>query len=137
MDDGDSVFGLWRITRMDEWDQEFVDAEVEGYFRFDHDGSGEFQFGYVHGDMNCELTQRRGRAVVEWSWVGNDEMERASGRGWATVQKDGTLAGKLFFHSGDKSGFTAVRKGDVPPRQARCKGMRIMPQSKPPEADGP
>ena len=104
------LLGLWRITHMDEWDQDFVDAEVEGYVRFDPDGSGEFQFGYVHGSMTVEDAVRDGKPAVEWSWEGNDEMDEASGRGWALLREDGVLAGKLFFHRGDKSGFTAVKK---------------------------
>src|SRR5438128_743823 len=96
---------------MDEWDQEFVDAEVEGYVRLDRAGSGEFQFGYVHGWMTVEETERGGRPAVEWSWEGNDEMEEASGRGWAVLRDDGTLRGKLFFHRGDESGFEAARRG--------------------------
>ena len=107
-----SITGRWRITHMDEWDQEFVDAEVEGYVRFDTDGGGEFQFGYVHGRMACEQTERGGKPAVEWSWEGNDEMEPASGRGWVTLQDDGTLKGKLFFNRGDSSGFTATKKPD-------------------------
>ena len=62
------VVGRWRITYMDEWDQGFVDAEIEGYVRFDPDGGGEFQFGYVHRRITCELTDRGGKAAVEWSW---------------------------------------------------------------------
>jgi hypothetical protein len=35
----------WRITSMAMWAQDFVDAEVEGYFEFGPDGMGSFQFG--------------------------------------------------------------------------------------------
>jgi hypothetical protein len=110
------ITGTFRITHMDEWDQDFVDAEVEGYIRFDPDGFGEFQFGYVHGDMTCEQTERDGKPAVEWSWEGNDEMEPSSGRGWAVLQDDGCLQGKLFFHSGDSSGFTAAKKKTKKPK---------------------
>lgn len=75
--------GRWRITHMDEWDQDFVDAEVEGYIEFTADGSGEFQFGYVRGGMDCRLTTRDGQPCVEWTWDGNDEMDPAQGRGGA------------------------------------------------------
>jgi DNA-binding MarR family transcriptional regulator len=107
-----SILGHWRITQMEMWDQEFVDAEVEGYVRLDEGGSGEFQFGYVSGTMDHELTERNGKLAAEWSWEGNDEMDEASGRGWAVLQDDGTIKGKLSFHQGDKSWFVAVRKGD-------------------------
>lgn len=38
--------GRWRITWMDQWDQEFIDEEVEGYFNFQRNGVGSFHFGY-------------------------------------------------------------------------------------------
>lgn len=36
-------------------------------------------------------------------------MEPSSGRGWAVLTDSDTLRGKLYFHSGDASRFTAVR----------------------------
>lgn len=104
---------------MDRWDQDFVDAEVEGYVRFDHVDRGEFQFGYVHGHMTCEQTRRNGKPAFEWSWVGNDEMEPSSGRGWGVLKDEKSLAGKLFFHGGDGSAFTAVKVEGIAPKEAR------------------
>jgi len=101
--------GRWRITEMELWDQDFVDAEVEGYFSFGRENCGEFRFGYVNGGMTYELIERDGRPGVEWTWEGYDEMDPASGRGWAVLDEHGMLKGKLHFHSGDASAFTAVR----------------------------
>ena len=53
--------GRWRITWMDEWDQEFVDEEVEGYFEFEPKGMGSFQFGYVRGQIDYRPSARDGR----------------------------------------------------------------------------
>jgi hypothetical protein len=129
-----SIWGTWRITEMDEWDQEFVDAEVEGYVRIGPEGLGEFQFGYVWGAMSCEFTQRDGETAVEWSWEGNDEMDPASGRGWAILQDDGTLKGALFFHGGDKSGFTAVKKAG--PRRRAAKRTKVVRLKRKPKDQG-
>jgi len=60
----ESILGHWRITQMDMWHQDFVDAEVEGYVRLDDGGSGEFQFGYVHGNIDHELTERDGKPAA-------------------------------------------------------------------------
>lgn len=100
--------GRWRITHMDLWDQDFVDAEVVGHFTFAADGSGEFQFGYVSGGMDGRLTTRDGQPCVEWTWDGSDEMDPAQGRGWA-VLKGGELHGLIAFHRGDESAFVAER----------------------------
>jgi hypothetical protein len=37
--------GLWRIVSMEQWDQEYVHAEKEGYFEFNDKSLGEFHFG--------------------------------------------------------------------------------------------
>jgi hypothetical protein len=98
--------GRWRIVSMDNWDQEYVDEEEEGYFEFNDKGHGDFHFGYVHGQMDFRLTSRDGVPAVEWTWDGNDEMDPAQGRGWA-VMKARELHGMIFFHCGDDSGFVA------------------------------
>ncbi len=46
---------------------------------------GEFQFGYLHGFMDCRYSEREGNETVEFSWEGNDEMDQASGRGFAII----------------------------------------------------
>ncbi len=53
---------------MEQWDQGFVDEEEDGYFEFDAKGIGSFHFGYVHGNMDCQLTTRNGEQTVEWTW---------------------------------------------------------------------
>jgi hypothetical protein len=102
--------GLWRIVSMDQWEQDYVNAEDQAYIEFDESGGGEFHFGYVHGDMDCRLTTRDGEPAIEWSWQGNDEMDPAQGRGWAWLKAD-ELNGIIFFHQGDESGFVAKRVG--------------------------
>src|SRR5688572_29594066 len=94
---------------MSAWDEDYIDEEGAGFFEFDETGSGEFHFGYVHGQMDGRLTTRDGEPAVEWTWDGNDEMDAAQGRGWAVIKSD-ELHGTIFFHSGgDDSGFVAKR----------------------------
>jgi len=95
--------GRWHIESMDQWDEDFINAEVPGFIEFDGGGGGEFQFGYVHGGMDCRLATRDGEAAVEWSWEGNDEMDPAQGRGWAVLR-------------GDDSGFVAKRADGRAPK---------------------
>ncbi|MEZ6131156.1 MAG: hypothetical protein R3C59_20985 [Planctomycetaceae bacterium] len=101
--------GRWRITSMTEWDQDFVDEEVPGYFEFSKDGLGEFQFGYVRCGIDWRTTERAGQPAVEFSFDGMDEMTPTSGRGWAVLDGN-TLDGMIFFHQGDESGFTAKQE---------------------------
>ena len=101
--------GRWRITSMEMWGQDFVDAEVEGFIEFGPNGLGSFQFGYVSGEIDYRDGTRDGKPSVEWSWDGNDEMDPAKGRGWAVI--DGSeIHGLLAFHQGDESEFVAIRK---------------------------
>jgi hypothetical protein len=63
----------WRIVEMELWDQDFVDAEFQGYIDFHEGGMGEFQFGYVHGFIDCRYSDENGHSIVNFSWVGNDD----------------------------------------------------------------
>ena len=103
-----TITGRWRITSMEMWDQDFVDAEVPGYIRFAKDGLGDFQFGYVQCGIDWRESERDGEPAVEFSFEGMDEMTPISGRGWA-VQKGEQLNGMFYFHHGDESGFTATK----------------------------
>jgi hypothetical protein len=98
--------GRWRITWMDQWDQDFVDAEVEGFFEFGSDNLGSFQFGYVKGDIDYRVTERDGKPSIEFSFEGHDEMDPALGRGWAVVNGE-EIDGMILFHRGDESRFKA------------------------------
>ncbi len=93
---------------MTEWDEDYLNEEVQAFIEFDDKGGGSFQFGYVQGTMDCRETTRDGKPGIEWSWEGNDEMDPAQGRGWAVVEVD-RLQGMIFFHQGDDSGFVAER----------------------------
>lgn len=99
--------GRWRIVEMEQWDREFIDLEGPGHFTISKGGNGAFHFGAVQGELDCRVEECTGGHRVEFSWVGNDEMDPVSGRGWA-VLKNGELHGRLYFHRGDDSSFRAV-----------------------------
>jgi len=114
-----AIIGSWRIMEMELWDQEDIDMMAPGYFRFDADCMGEFGFIAVQGGLDCRYETRDGKTAVEFSWEGTDEMDQRSGRGWAVLDGE-RLSGRLFFHMGDDSGFTAERQ-----TKGRCsKGKR-------------
>ena len=68
---------------------------------------GRFRFIAVEGWMDVRGVDRDGRAGVEFSWEGVDELDPACGRGWATRSPDGSLEGRILFHMGDDSSFRA------------------------------
>jgi hypothetical protein len=110
------IEGRWEIVSMTEWDMEYIEEELQPFIEFERSGTGVFQFGYVYGEMDCQLTQRDGKPAVEFSWEGNDEEDHVFGRGWAMVEGD-ELAGMIFFHQGDESGFVAKRVKEKPKRK--------------------
>lgn len=105
------VSGKWRIVSMTEWDEDYLDEEVEAYIDFGSNGLGSFQFGYVQGDIDYRTTERDGKPVVEFSWEGGDAADGTplTGRGWA-VPDGGKLSGMFFIHRGDESGFEARKE---------------------------
>jgi hypothetical protein len=99
-----SVQGKWRIVEMPDYVDDYPDMMEPAYILFGK-SSGEFAFGCVTGAIRgiCE-----GNAV-EFTWSGNDEMDEASGDGWAEIREDGTLEGQICFYGGDESDFIARR----------------------------
>jgi hypothetical protein len=104
-----SMSGRWRIVEMDLWDAEAIDLLGPAFIEFGRDGSGAFRFIAVKGWIDFRHGLREGRVSVEFSWDGDDEGDPVSGRGWAVLEEDGSLSGRMCFHRGDDSGFRAVR----------------------------
>jgi hypothetical protein len=104
--------GTWSIIEMEAWDQEYVNMEVPGHFTIKKDSTGNFQFGLVQGEMDCRVETGDRGLRIEFSWEGQDEMDPASGRGWAVIE-NGELSGRIFIHMGEDSAFRArkTRKG--------------------------
>lgn len=98
-----SLKGKWRITQMALWDRAFLDMLDPAYILFQGKDGGEFAFGCVTGQLHC----RNSSVGVTFTWQGNDEMDEASGDGWAEIKPDGSLVGEIRFHNGDDSTFVA------------------------------
>ena len=106
--------GDWRIIEMELWDQDAIDLLGPAFITFEpKKNSGQFQFIAVHGWMDCRFTERDMLPAVEFSWEGNDEMDPASGRGWALFE-GGLLKGRIFIHRLEYTGFTAVPIREAP-----------------------
>jgi hypothetical protein len=101
------IAGRWRITEMEEYDSDFLDAGGSAFLKFGRNNAGDMRFTMVQAMIDYRLTERDGKPAVEWSWEGDDEGDPASGRGWAVLEPDGTLVGRIFMHYGEESGFVA------------------------------
>jgi hypothetical protein len=93
---------------MDLWDRDALDLVAPAFMEFRPDRTGSFGFIAVRGWMDCR-SAGSGRSGIEFSWEGTDEGDQVSGRGWAALQDDGSLHGRIYFHLGDDSGFRAER----------------------------
>jgi hypothetical protein len=71
-------------------------------------GQGSLRFLAIEASVDYRMGERDGLPAVEFSFDGTDEGDRISGRGWAVLAD--TLRGRLFFHNGDESGFSAKRQ---------------------------
>lgn len=95
-----SVQGRWRVVETPGYNVAMSGA----YILFDRDG-GEFAIdclaGSIHGVCDGD--------AVDFTWQGNDEMDEASGDGWAELQDDGSLEGEISLENGDDIPFIARR----------------------------
>ena len=100
--------GKWRILEMDQWDQDYVNAETPGHITFEKKGQGRFHFGYVHAQLDWRYDPAIDR--VDFSFEGSCEGDEMNGRGWAKIEeKPKQMSGKIVFHQGDESGFKAKK----------------------------
>jgi hypothetical protein len=102
--------GRWHIVSMTEWDEDYLNEEVQAFIEFDDKGGGSFQFGYVQGNIDYREGLRDGQPAVEFSWEGGAGADGTpmTGRGWAIIRDDG-LDGMIYIHQGDESEFEAER----------------------------
>ncbi len=104
------IAGRWRITEAELWDCDTLNLVAPAFIEFAEDGSsGSFGFMGVQGGDGLSRGGAGRGPGLEFSWEGNDECDPANGRGWAVLEEDGSLCGRIFFHLGDDSGFMAVR----------------------------
>jgi hypothetical protein len=108
-----SVAARWRIVEMEVWDRATIDLLGPAFIEIRNDDQGSFRFIAVEGWMDIRSVDRVDGAGIEFSWEGSDELDPASGRGWATLTPDGSLEGRIFLHMGDDSWFRGGA-GDCP-----------------------
>ena len=101
--------GTWHIEEMETWDEDYFNMEVQAYVKVNAEGSGDFQFGLVAGQIEGEVVQDGKEEKFEFTWDGSDEMDPVSGSGWFKVKDRNTIEGRIKIHQGDSSWFLAKR----------------------------
>ena len=93
--------GKWHVVETPRYNM----AGRGSYVLFDEDG-GEFVLDCLTGSIHgaCEGD------AVEFEWSGNDEMDEASGDGWAELKPDGSIEGQISLQNGDDIPFIARRQ---------------------------
>ncbi len=102
--------GTWHITKMSEWDNDYVNEEVQAFIKIEKSGDGEFQFGLVQGSMCGDFKKLDGSLIYDFTFEGSDECDEESGDGWMKINKDRTAEGEIRFHAGDTSKFWVKKK---------------------------
>ncbi len=93
------MIGKWRLIKMEQWDQDFIELGVPGSIAFRKGGQGEMRFGAVC--LNLDWV-RGGDGKAEFSFEVFDQMDEVSGRGLAEIVTD-RLTGSIRFYRGDES----------------------------------
>lgn len=102
--------GSWRITEMEEWDNNYINMETQAHIEIDKKGHGTFQFALVMGNINGETQDICGEKRFDFTWEGSEEYDQISGNGWLKLVNNNELNGHIKFHSGDGSLFKAKRR---------------------------
>lgn len=101
--------GEWRITATELWSADALNMVQPAFIRFDDDRLGALAMISTQADLDCRYSVLDGKALAEFTFDGDDDGDPWLGRGWATLERDGTLHGRLFIHHGDDSDFVAER----------------------------
>ena len=112
------ITGVWRIVDTESWDVDDLDLLEPAHLTLDKDGLGTLGLLAIEAALDYRIVERDGRPAVEFTFEGSDEGDRISGRGWAILDGE-QLRGRLFFHQGDDSAFTASRGPRVSGRRRR------------------
>lgn len=101
----ENLIGKWFIQKMELWNEDYINMEIRGFIEIEDNDSGKMQFGAV----TLFLDYRKNKSdEIDFSFEGSDDGMPVCGRGWGSI-KSNTMQGKIFFHKGDESAFTAKK----------------------------
>jgi len=98
-----SIAGRWRIVEIPDHVEDYADMMEPAYIEFTADGSGEFAFGCVTG----QIFGGADGGNVAFSWQGKDEMDNAQGDAGLKSNQTSSVIGQICFHGRDEADFIA------------------------------
>lgn len=102
------LVGIWHIQKMEQWDEDYFNQEVQAFIRINTKSGGEFQFGLVSGELHGKIVQYLEGDKFEFMWECRDECDPAHGSGWIRLKE--TIEGEFrFYNAGDDSLFEAQK----------------------------
>ena len=101
--------GTWHIYKMELWDEDYLNMEVQAYIEVRSDNLGNFQFGLVSGYLDGYIEVVSGKERFVFTWEGQDEMDPVTGSGWMKLKSEDEVVGLIKLHLEDRSGFSARR----------------------------
>jgi len=101
--------GTWHIFEMEMWDEDYFNMEVQANIEINSKGNGKVQFGLVSGYFDGEIINDGGVEKLDFTWEGNDENDAVFGSGWIKMKEKDIIEGRIKFHMGDVSDFSAKR----------------------------
>jgi len=106
------LVGHWRIVEADIWDRAHLDLCGPATIAINGDGRAEIAFGALDASLQIAY----GRTSINFTWIGCDEGDEASGEGSAELLDDGSIEIEFAYHNGDE----AVLKAKREPFSAAC-----------------
>jgi hypothetical protein len=85
------------------FDRGYLNLAGPAFIELDGEGGGEFAWGALTATLHCGFTP----GGVDFTWESSDEMDEASGEGWADLAEDGSLSGEISYRNGDETSFKA------------------------------
>ncbi len=107
--------GKWRITDMQRWGPEYYDMDGPAHIILrsapgePNTARGQLRFGLIWGELDGRCEMEESGPILRFSWMGDDEGEPVSGRGWLSMTPT-EMRGQIFIHLGDDSTFAARRR---------------------------
>jgi hypothetical protein len=107
-----NLVGRWRIIQLSELGEDYFEESNESPFISFHSNKyggmrGEYHFGLSDGNLDGEIREFGGEAVLLFGYEGSDEMEEVHGAGWAQLRERDRLEGEFLYEYGR---FTATRE---------------------------